>query len=118
MRTCRTALLSAIAIPALALAQSSNVDLFSFVMADAQLVAGANVDSARNSPFGQFVLSQIPIGEKYLQGFMTETGIDPLSDVTEVVAAWNGAPERQWPLVDRLRTANLARASRPSRSMR
>jgi hypothetical protein len=32
------------------------------------------------------------MGEKYLQGFMNETGIDPLSDVTEVVAAWNGAP--------------------------
>ncbi len=93
MRTCRTALLSAIAIPALALAQSSNVDLFSFLMADAQLVAGANVASARNSPFGQFVLSQIPMGQKYLQGFVTETGINPLSDVSEVVAAWNGAPQ-------------------------
>lgn len=91
-------LLSALAIPALALAQSSNVDLFSFLMSDAQLVAGANVTSARNSPFGQFVLSQIPMGQKYLQGFETETGINPLSDVSELVAAWNGTPntKAQW----------------------
>jgi hypothetical protein len=92
MSTCRTVLLSVFVVPALALAQSSNIDLFSFVMQDAQLVAGANVTSAKNSPFGQYVLSQIPMGEKYLQGFITETGIDPRSDVTEVVAAWNGAP--------------------------
>src|SRR5580658_5740505 len=98
MPTCRTVLLSAFAIPALALAQSSNIDLFSFLMADAQLVAGANVASAKNSPFGQFDLSQIPMGQKYLQGFDTETGINPLSDVSEVVAAWNGAPNAsaQW----------------------
>ncbi len=98
MSTCRTVLLSVFVVPALALAQSSNIDLFSFVMADAQLVAGVHVDSAKNSPFGQYVLSQIPMGEKYLQGFVTETGIDPRSDITEVVAAWNGAPNAngQW----------------------
>jgi hypothetical protein len=92
MSTVRTVLFSVLAGPALALAQSSNIDLFSFVMQDAQLIAGAHVDSAKNSPFGQYVLSQIPMGEKYLQGFETETGINPLSDVTEVLAAWNGAP--------------------------
>jgi hypothetical protein len=91
-------LLSALAIPALALAQSSNVDLFSFLMSDTQLVAGANVASARNSPFGQYVVSQIPMSQKYLQGFETATGINPLSDVSELVAAWNGAPNAsaQW----------------------
>jgi hypothetical protein len=88
----RNTLLAVIAVPAFALAQSSNIDLFSFVMQDAQLIAGANVTSAKNSPFGQYVLSQIPMGEEYLQGFVTETGINPLSDVTEVLAAWNGAP--------------------------
>jgi hypothetical protein len=92
MSTVKTVLFSALAVPTLALAQSSNIDLFSFVMADAQLVAGAHVDTAKSSPFGQFVLSQIPTGEKYLEGFVTETGIDPRSDLTEVVAAWNGAP--------------------------
>jgi hypothetical protein len=92
MATIRNTLFALLVVPVFALAQSSNIDLFSFVMADAELIAGAHVDSARNSPFGQYVVSQIPMGEKYLQGFMNETGIDPLSDVTEVVAAWNGAP--------------------------
>jgi hypothetical protein len=92
MATIRNTLLAALAVPVFALAQSSNIDLFSFVMPDAELIAGAHVDSAKNSPFGQYVLSQIPMGEKYLQGFVNETGIDPRSDLTEVVAAWNGAP--------------------------
>jgi hypothetical protein len=81
-----------LAAPAIALAQSNNIDLFSFVMTDAQLIAGAHVDAAKNSPFGDFVLSRMPVGENFVRGFMTATGIDPRSDVTEVVAAWNGAP--------------------------
>jgi hypothetical protein len=85
-----TLLISLFAIPGLAHAQSNKIDLFSFVMADAQLIAGANVDSAKNSTFGPFVLTQIPVGEKYLTVFMSETGIDPRSDVTELLAAWNG----------------------------
>jgi hypothetical protein len=92
MSTLRTLLFSALTLPTLVLAQSSNIDLFSFVMPDAQLVAGAHVDSAKSSPFGQFVLSQIPLGEKYLQSFTTETGIDPRADITELIGAWNGAP--------------------------
>jgi hypothetical protein len=92
MSTLRTLLFSAFLLPALAAAQSSSIDLFSFVMSDAQLIAGAHVDSAKNSLFGQFVLSQIPMGEKYLQSFTTETGIDPRADITEVIGAWNGAP--------------------------
>jgi hypothetical protein len=92
MSTVQTLLFSALTLPAFALAQSSNTDLFSFVMPDAQLVAGAHVDSAKNSPFGQYVLSQTPLGEKYLQSFISETGIDPRADITEVIGAWNGAP--------------------------
>lgn len=88
----RTVLFSILALPAIALPQSSNVDLFSFVMSDAQLIAGIHVDSAKNSPFGEYVLARIPAGEKFLQGFTTATGIDPRTDISEVVAAWNGAP--------------------------
>lgn len=92
MSTARTLLFFALTLPALAAPQSSNTDLFSFVMSDAQLMAGAHVDSAKNSPFGQFVLSQTPMGEKYLQSFITETGIDTRADITEIIGAWNGAP--------------------------
>ncbi|HLK17815.1 MAG TPA: hypothetical protein VKT81_02630 [Bryobacteraceae bacterium] len=92
MSTVRTLILSALTLPTLVFAQSSNTDLFSFVMPDAQLIAGAHVDSAKNSPFGQFVLQQMPIGGKYLQGFITETGIDPRADISEIIGAWNGTP--------------------------
>ncbi len=92
MATIRNLVFSVLAVPAFALAQSNNIDLFSLVMSDAQLIAGAHVDAAKNSPFGQFVLSQIQPGNNYLQGFMGATGIDPRSDVTEVVAGWNGSP--------------------------
>jgi hypothetical protein len=92
MATIRNLVFAVVAVPAIALAQSNNIDLFSFVMSDAQLIAGAHVDAAKNSPFGQFVLSQIQAGNSYLQGFMTTTGIDPRSDVTEVLIASNGAP--------------------------
>lgn len=92
MSTVRTLLFSALTLPALVVAQSSNTDLFSFVMPDAQLIAGAHVDSAENSPFGQFVLQQMPIGGKYLDSFIAETGIDPRADISEIIGAWNGTP--------------------------
>jgi hypothetical protein len=79
-------------VPAIAMAQSTNIDLSSFVPSDAQLVAGAHVDAAKNSAFGQFLLAQIPAGDQHLQGFITETGIDPRSDISEVLLAWNGSP--------------------------
>lgn len=79
-------------VPAIALAQSNSIDLSSFVQSDAQLVAGAHVDAAKNSAFGQFLLAQIPAGDQHFQGFITETGIDPRSDISEVLLAWNGSP--------------------------
>src|SRR5215472_14038880 len=88
----KSILLAAVAAPALVLAQSNNIDLFSFVMQDAQLIAGVHVDAAKNSPFGQFVLSQMPASGVLLNTLETETGVDPRSDLTEVIAAWNGAP--------------------------
>lgn len=91
MATFRNLLLSVVAVPAVVLAQSSNADLFSFLMPDAQLIAGIHVDAAKTSPFGEFVLSRIPMGDKFLEGFTTQTGINPLSDVQEVVIGWNGA---------------------------
>lgn len=85
-------------VPAVALAQSSNIDLSSFVQSDAQLVAGAHVDAAKNSAFGQFLLAQIPAEDQHLQGFITETGIDPRSDISEVLLSWNGSlgPNGHW----------------------
>jgi hypothetical protein len=91
MATLRSLLLSIIVVPGLLLAQSNNIDLFDFVMTDAQLIAGAHIDAAKNSPFGQFVLSRLPASGMLLNIVMDETGIDPRSDLSEILVAWNGA---------------------------
>jgi hypothetical protein len=82
-----------VAAPVLVLAQSNNVDLFHFLMPDAQLIAGIHVDSAKNSPFGQFVLTHLPMGGSQLATFISETGVDPLTDIQEVLVGWNGGTD-------------------------
>lgn len=56
------------------------------------MIAGAHVDSAKNSAFGRFVLSQIQSNDPNLQRFIEDTGVDPRTDVSEVVVATNGMP--------------------------
>ncbi len=81
------------AIPAVALAQnSSSVDLLNFATSDAQVLVGVNVTAAKNSPFGQFVLSQMQSGGSNFETFLTGTGFDPRTDLNEVVIASTGAP--------------------------
>lgn len=92
MPTLRTALLCLAVVPPLAVAQSGSIDLLSFAMSDAKIVAGAHVDAAKNSAFGQYMLSQIQSGNPALQKFIDDTGVDPRNDVTEVVVATDGTP--------------------------
>src|SRR5260370_13872377 len=95
----RNAFLCLAAIPAIALAQnSSSVDLLNFVTSDAQVLAGANVTAAKNSPFGQFVLSQMPLGEFGFETFFPASGFDPRTDLNEVLIASTGAHARTDPL--------------------
>lgn len=92
MLTVKSVLFS-VAVPVIALAQSSGtLDLLSFAPPDAQVLAGAHVDAAKNSAFGRFVLSQIQSNNPALQKFIADTGVDPRTDVSEVVAAMGGAP--------------------------
>lgn len=67
-------------------------DLLNLVMPDAQIMAGANVTTAKTSPFGQYLLTQIGTNDKGLQDFITQTGFDPRKDVTEILAASTGNP--------------------------
>jgi len=73
-------------------AQSGSIDLLSFAMPDAKIIAGAHVDAAKNSAFGQYMLSQIQSGNPALQKFIEDTGVDPRTDVTEVLVATDGMP--------------------------
>src|SRR6266849_1350699 len=69
---------------------AADPQLLSLVMPDVKAIAGINVDQARNSQFGQFVLSQMPSNDEGLQEFTKATGFDPRSDLHEVIFASTG----------------------------
>jgi hypothetical protein len=68
-------------------ARAADSQLLSMVMPDAKVVAGVNVDSAKGSPFGLYVLTQMQSNNTDLQQLITLTGFDPTRDVHEVLAA-------------------------------
>ena len=93
MLSLRNAFLCLAIVPAISLAQNSGgVDLLNFATGDAQMLAGANISAARNSPFGQFVLSQMQLGDSHFQTFITQTGFDPRTDLSEVLISSTGIP--------------------------
>jgi hypothetical protein len=73
-------------------ARAADPQLLNLVMPDAKVIAGVNVDQAKTSPFGQYVLSQLPSNNKDMQDLITLTGFDPTRDVSEVLVASTGAP--------------------------
>src|SRR5215475_11307076 len=78
-----------------AVTASAAVDpkLLSLMMPDAKAVAGIQVAQSQNTPFGRFLLTQIPPNAG-LDNFVSSTGFDPRHDLTELVAATTG--ENQW----------------------
>lgn len=67
--------------------------LVSLVMPDAKVLAGINVDQAKTSPFGLYVLGQIQTqGAQHLQQVSAMTGFDPTRDLHELLIASNGMP--------------------------
>ncbi len=98
-----------LALPLGAFAADST--LLQAVMPDAQVVAGLQVDSAKGSPFGQYVLSHLSVNDTKLEEFTSETGFDPRQDVTEIVVASNwkaGSPDNRW-IVSAHGTFNIAK---------
>jgi hypothetical protein len=73
-------------------AHAADSQLLSLVMPDAKVLAGVNVDSAKASPFGLYVLTQMQTNNTQLQQLIALTGFDPTRDVHELLAATNGTP--------------------------
>src|SRR4029453_1372551 len=71
---------------------AADKQLIGLMMPEAKVLAGANVSQVRNSPFGQFLISQGPFNEPEFQQFVQATGFDPLRDIFEVVMASPGVP--------------------------
>jgi hypothetical protein len=87
-----------LAVTLTAALQAADPALLNMVMPDATVLAGINVQRAKTSPFGQFLLTQMPTGDG-LDGFITATGFDPRQDLVEVLMASNNAQSNKSGLV-------------------
>jgi hypothetical protein len=70
--------------------QAADPTLLNLVMPDAKVLAGINVQKAKTTQFGQFLLTQMPVGDP-MNSFITSTGFDPRQDLTEVLIASDAA---------------------------
>ena len=64
--------------------------LLSLAMPDARVMIGVNVEQARVSPFGRYLIGQFAGHEAELQSLIDASGFDPRRDVREVLIASNG----------------------------
>jgi hypothetical protein len=77
--------------PVASLVEAADPQLLNLVMPDAQILAGVNVDQAKTSAFGQYIITQIQTNDPHFQQFITQTGFDPTQDLDELLVASNGA---------------------------
>jgi len=70
-------------------AQTVDPQMLSLVMPDAKVITGVNVDSAKSSTFGIYLIAQIQASASALQQLVTLTGFDPTRDLHELLAATN-----------------------------
>jgi len=67
--------------------------LLNLVDPGAKVLAGVNVQQAKGTLFGQYVLNQIQTSNTEMQQLIALTGFDPTRDVSEILVASTGAPE-------------------------
>jgi hypothetical protein len=72
---------------------AADPQLLNLVMPDAKVIAGVNVEQAKSTQFGQYVLNQIQTNDGEMQKLITLTGFDPRRDVREVLVASDGVPQ-------------------------
>ncbi len=110
----RKYLLCAVLAPA---ALAADATLLNLVMPDAKVIAGADVDQAKTSPLGVYVLARMAPDDADFAKFVAATGFDPRRDLREIVIASNDvqAGRSHWLLAakgafDPARIAAAARA--------
>ena len=101
MTKLRNVLALTLLVPGLAF--SADSALLGLLMPDAKAVAGIQVNQARVSPFGQYVLAHMQPDDASFKKFMTDTGFDPRRDVSEIVMAsnWDSNVTAHWLIVAR-----------------
>lgn len=70
-------------------ARAADSRLVALMMPDAKVIAGVNVDQAKVSPFGQWVLGQMQPGDNQFKELKTLTGFDPVHNVHELLVGSN-----------------------------
>src|SRR5260370_26636387 len=66
--------------------------LLNLVMPDAKVLAGVNVQQAKGTQFGQYILNELQSHDAEMQKLVTLTGFDPRRDVIELLVASDGTP--------------------------
>jgi hypothetical protein len=79
-------------------ARAADSQLLSLMMPEAKVLAGVNVDQAKASPFGLYVLTQMQSANSGMKDLVALTGFDPTRDVHEVLAATSSTPGGQTPM--------------------
>jgi hypothetical protein len=69
---------------------AADPQLLNLVMPDAKVLAGVNVEQAKGTQFGQFVLNQLQTHDAQMQQLVALTGFDPRRDVSELLVASDG----------------------------
>src|ERR1035437_101064 len=72
---------------------AANLQLLNLVMPDAKVLAGVNVEQAKGTQFGQYVLNQMQTQDAQLQQLVALTGFDPRRDVRELLVVSDGVPQ-------------------------
>lgn len=80
------------------LATAADPQLVNLVMPDAKVIAGVNVEQAKGTPFGQFLLTRMA-QDQHLQQITALTGFDPRNDLQELLFATNAGAGSQSGLV-------------------
>jgi hypothetical protein len=83
-----------LALACAAMLPAADSQLLSLVMPDAKVLAGINVDQAKTSPLGQYLLTQLQAQDDHLRKLTEETGFDPTRDLHEVLIASNGTQKQ------------------------
>jgi hypothetical protein len=87
---------------------AADPQLLNLVMPDAKVLAGVNVQQAKGTQFGQWVLNQMQTQDAQLQQLATLTGFDPRRDVNELLVASDGTPGSKTGLALAKGTFNVA----------
>lgn len=78
---------------------SADSALLNLVMPEARMVAGIDVERARNSYFGKKLLEQMESKDSEFAKFVAMTGFDPRRDLREVIMASPDANTKNPPLI-------------------